>query len=55
VCYMALLASEVYYLNADELRKACEERGLETSGPVKTLRTWLTVRARQENGGFYRG
>jgi hypothetical protein len=38
---MALSASEVYNLNADELRKACEERGLDTSGPVKTLRERL--------------
>jgi hypothetical protein len=28
----------VYHLNADELRKACEEGGLETGGPVKILR-----------------
>jgi hypothetical protein len=40
---MALSASEVYYLNADELRQACEGRGLETSGPVKALRERLAV------------
>jgi hypothetical protein len=43
VCYMALSVSEVYDLNAEELCKACEERGLETGGPVKTLRASLAV------------
>jgi hypothetical protein len=34
---MALSASEVYHLTVDELRLACSERGLETSGPVLSL------------------
>jgi hypothetical protein len=38
---MALSAADVYHLTADELRRECVEQGLESSGPVRTLRNRL--------------
>jgi hypothetical protein len=38
---MALTASDVYHLTVAELRQECADRGLESSGPVRTLRRRL--------------
>ena len=35
LCCMALSASGVYHLTAEELRQVCLERGLDSSGPVR--------------------
>jgi hypothetical protein len=41
LCCMALSASGVYHLSADELRKKCANRELNSEGLVKTLRRML--------------
>jgi hypothetical protein len=38
LCYMALSLSEVYHLTGETLRRECGERGLDHSGPVRSLR-----------------
>jgi hypothetical protein len=38
---MALTASDVYHLTVVELRQECSDRGLDSSGPVRTLRRRL--------------
>jgi hypothetical protein len=38
---MALYVSEVYHLTADKLRQACSNEGLDSSGPVRSLRQRL--------------
>ena len=37
LCWMALLASEVYRLTAGKLRQVCSHQELDTSGPVRSL------------------
>ena len=39
---MALSATSLYYLSADQLRVECSARGLSASGPVRELRRHLT-------------
>jgi hypothetical protein len=41
LCCMALSASEVYHLTVDKLRQVCLERGLDSSGPVRSLQQRL--------------
>jgi len=38
---MALSASGLYRLSAEQLRIECSERGLSSSGSVRVLRAWL--------------
>jgi hypothetical protein len=41
LCCMALTASGVYHLKAEQLRAECEDRGLSSDGPVTQLRKRL--------------
>ena len=38
---MALTASEIYKLTAEKLRQLCSEEGLDSEGPVQSLRQRL--------------
>jgi len=42
LCCLALSASGLYRLSAEQLRVECSERGLSSSGPVRVLRSRLT-------------
>lgn len=41
LCCTALSAPEVYHLTVDKLHRLCVDQGLESSGPVRTLRKRL--------------
>jgi hypothetical protein len=41
---MALSASGLYRLSAEQLRVECSGRGLSSSGPVRVLRSRLSLR-----------
>ena len=42
-CYMALSAAAVYHLSVDQLRQQCLDRGLDSGGPVRSLRRRLVA------------
>jgi len=54
-CCMALSASDVYHLTGDELRQVCLEQGLDSAGPVRSLRQRLVdyVRSGQLDESVY--
>jgi hypothetical protein len=47
-CSMALSLSEMYYLTGDMLSRECRERGLDQSGPVRSLRQRLANHIRRD-------
>jgi len=48
-CCMALSASPIYHLTVEQFRQTCLERGLDSDGPVRTLRRRLAEQIKSED------
>jgi len=49
LCCMAFSASDVYHLTADKLRQVCSDQGLDSGGPVRSLRQRLADHIEQHD------